>query len=186
MVFFPCGFFNQAPLSFLFFVLVGNITLTRLSIRTGEWQIFVPFISAFAVMLSVLTSNINLGIRHILLIYPLLAIVAGYGAKFLLSYHKNRISIQILCVILLTCYLFSTSLSHPDCIAYFNELAVASPEKFRVDSDLEWGQVLNRQGIEASRLKIKKLFLAYFGSADPKKFNLPTFNVLKRHQQAKG
>ena len=137
-------------------------------------------------MLSVLPSNINLGIRHILLVYPLLAIVAGYGVTLLLPFQRTRFGKLIPCVILLIWYLISTSLSHPDYIAYFNELTITSPERFRVDSDLDWGQDLNRLSIEAKRREIRNLSLAYFGSADPNKFNLPTFKILKRHQTTEG
>jgi hypothetical protein len=38
----------------------------------------------------------------------------------------------------------SSALSHPDYIAYFNELAGDRPEKIIVDSDLDWGQDMKR------------------------------------------
>jgi hypothetical protein len=38
----------------------------------------------------------------------------------------------------------SSLLSHPDYLAYFNELAGSEPEKILVDSDLDWGQDLKR------------------------------------------
>jgi hypothetical protein len=34
--------------------------------------------------------------------------------------------------------------SHPDYLAYFNELGGSQPEKILVDSDLDWGQDLKR------------------------------------------
>ena len=36
--------------------------------------------------------------------------------------------------------------SHPDYIPYFNELAGGHPENILVDSDLDWGQDMNRLG----------------------------------------
>jgi hypothetical protein len=38
----------------------------------------------------------------------------------------------------------SSLFSHPDYLAYFNELAGSEPEKILVDSDLDWGQDLKR------------------------------------------
>jgi hypothetical protein len=35
-------------------------------------------------------------------------------------------------------------LSHPDYLAYFNELGGSEPENILVDSDLDWGQDLKR------------------------------------------
>jgi hypothetical protein len=35
-------------------------------------------------------------------------------------------------------------LSHPDYLPYFNMLAGGDPEKIAVDSDLDWGQDINR------------------------------------------
>jgi hypothetical protein len=184
--FFPIVFFIKTPLSFLLFVAIGSIALTSKFIRTRKWQFFVPFISAITIMLSVLPANINLGIRHILVVYPLLAIVAGYGATFLLNFQKQRLAGRILFVIFISWYIFSTSFSHPDYIAYFNELADSSPEKIRNDSDLDWGQDLKRLSIELKRRNIKKLSLGYFGSSDPNKFNLPPFTTLRRHQSTTG
>jgi hypothetical protein len=46
---------------------------------------------------------------------------------------------------LLLVWLAGSSLwSHPDYLAYFNELGGSQPEKILVDSDLDWGQDLKR------------------------------------------
>ena len=184
--FFPLVFLIKTPLSFLFFVLVGSIRLAFKSIRTKDWQYFIPILTAVGIMLSVMPANINLGIRYILIVYPLLAVIAGYGATYLLKVQKWPIIMRTIFAILLAWYIFSTSFSHPDYIAYFNEIAVESPERFRGDSDLDWGQDLQRLSIELKNRNIKEFSLAYFGSADPNKFNLPPFTSLKRHESTTG
>jgi 4-amino-4-deoxy-L-arabinose transferase-like glycosyltransferase len=184
--FFPVVFLIKTPLGFLVFAAIGSIVSAIKSIRMKRWQFFVPLLSATAIMISVMPANLNLGVRYILIVYPLLAIVGGYGAAYLLKLQKLRIIGRVIFVIFLTWFIFSSSFSHPDYIAYFNELAARSPERFRNDSDLDWGQDLKRLSIELKHRNVKKLKLAYFGSADPEKFNLPPFTTLNRHQTTTG
>jgi hypothetical protein len=91
-----------------------------------------------------MTSNINIGQRHILPVYPFLTMVAGYGAFHLWSGVRQKRIGQGLLIGLLLWYLGSTALAHPDYLAYFNELAGDHPENILVDSNLDWGQDIYR------------------------------------------
>ena len=56
----------------------------------------------------------------------------------------------------------------PDYIAYFNELAPGPPERYLIDSDLDWGQDLGRLADTLKARGIREVALAYNGSADPR------------------
>ena len=69
--------------------------------------------------------------------------------------------------------LISSLRSHPDYLAYFNELAGTEPENILVDSDLDWGQDLKRLSGKLKELGVKQIYLDYYGVADLPRHNLP-------------
>jgi tetratricopeptide (TPR) repeat protein len=65
-------------------------------------------------------------------------------------------------------YVFSTVSIFPSYLAYFNE--IVGPERgyhYLADSNLDWGQDLKRLKVFMDQRDIKKLYLSYFGTADP-------------------
>jgi len=47
-------------------------------------------------------------------------------------------------VLLIAWQIVSGDLAHPDYLAYTNEITGSHPERFLADSDLDWGQDMNR------------------------------------------
>jgi len=60
----------------------------------------------------------------------------------------------------------SSILSHPDYLAYFNALAGDAPENILVDSDLDWGQDMNRLGDRLRRAGAEWVMFTQFAMAD--------------------
>ena len=89
-------------------------------------------------------SHINIGVRHILPIYPLLAIIGGVGACRFWEDMKPKYAAASIIILLLAWQLLSSVRAHPDYLAYFNEFAGSHPERILLDSDLDWGQDLLR------------------------------------------
>jgi hypothetical protein len=58
----------------------------------------------------------------------------------------------------------SSLLSHPDYLAYFNELAGSEPEKILVDSDLDWGQDAKRLSQRLHEVGASEVYLALFAN----------------------
>jgi 4-amino-4-deoxy-L-arabinose transferase-like glycosyltransferase len=96
-----------------------------------------PPLMACVIMAIAMATPINIGVRHILPIYVPLAILAGSGAQELWQRGRNaRIAVAALCV-----WMFiGTSISHPDYIPWFNELALGHGERILSDSNFDWGQ----------------------------------------------
>jgi tetratricopeptide (TPR) repeat protein len=63
---------------------------------------------------------------------------------------------------------------HPDEIAYANEAAGGPRKLWRLltDSNVDWGQDLPALSDEVGRHPLRRLYLAYFGSADPAAYGL--------------
>lgn len=183
--FFPVVLAVKSPLPFMLFTIIG---IGLLFFRRQTWSIFflAPVYTAAAILLVSMWSNINIGVRHILPIYPFLAVIAGVGAAGLWNQKCSRWAGRGIVIVLLLWQAISLVRIHPDYIAYFNEFAERTPEKVVVDSDLDWGQDLQRLSDTLRRLNVQELSIAYFGSADLKQHGLPSTRRLEPFQPVSG
>jgi 4-amino-4-deoxy-L-arabinose transferase-like glycosyltransferase len=143
--YYPVILMFKSPLPFLALLLIGILPNGRRphpDVR-GVW---LPLAFSLGILLFSLTSQINIGVRHVLSVYIGFSIVTASGAVRLLNWErKTRVAHWILGGLLL--WSAATSLtSHPDYLAYFNALAGSEPERIAVDSDLDWGQDIKRLG----------------------------------------
>jgi hypothetical protein len=129
--YFPVVFFFKTPLPFLLLSLAGIAALIRRRTPDAVALALMPV----ALMLSVLDSRINIGVRHILPIYPLLCVAAAAGAAAL----RRPVA-----AVALAWLFIGTAVGHPDYLAWFNEAAGPHPERIAVDSNLDWGQDMLR------------------------------------------
>jgi hypothetical protein len=151
--------------------------------RRDSWGLAPAVIVLVVLVFASAFSRINIGIRHILIVYPFLALGGAYltvRAWQALARLRARRTAQALRALLigLTAWQLSTLwTAYPDYLPYFNE-AVAHPAQVLVDSDLDWGQDLKRLEQSAQRLGIRRLSLAYRGTADLSREPLPPFVIL--------
>jgi hypothetical protein len=108
--YFPVVFFFKTPLPLQLLAIAG--TIVSLMRRRAVELALMPL----ALMLSVLGSSINIGVRHILPIYPLLAVVAAIGCAALWS--RSRAAAALLVAWLVV----GSVLAHPNYLVWFNEL----------------------------------------------------------------
>jgi hypothetical protein len=75
----------------------------------------------------------------------------------------------------------------PDFLSYFNEPSRKYAADIVVDSDLDWGQDLNRLSAALAHYPAgTPVFLAYQGTADLSHFALPPWQPVPRGVEAKG
>ena len=184
--FFPVALLVKTPIAFLILAVIGGAALIRGAWRRNDYRWVAPLVAAIAVLLVVLPSNLNYGVRHILPIYPLLAIVAGVGVATLWDLGPFPRLGRVAAVVLLLWQLISSTRAHPDYLAYFNHFAGSHPEEILVDSDLDWGQDLLRLSETVRARKIDELTLGYFGTAEPSQHQLPPLKRLDPCQPATG
>ena len=100
-----------------------------------------PMAFAAGIILFALTSRINIGVRHILPVYTAFAVLAGVG---LARAFESRRWVAMVGALLLGWQVVESIRIHPDYLAYTNQLAGSRPERVLADSDLDWGQDMNR------------------------------------------
>ena len=117
------------------------------------------------------SSGMQLGIRYVLPAIPLLLLfVSEIAAKW--SWPQTRLRPLAVGVLLL---IFDPRHSHPEYLAYFNELAggVEGGRYHLLDSNLDWGQDLHDlQRFVAEHPEVEPLSLAYFGTLPPESLGL--------------
>jgi hypothetical protein len=137
-----------------------------------------PRVAAGAILATAMAANINVGLRHILAVYPMLAIAAGLGILRLWHWRPRRRIGPLLAIGLAGWLVLESLLAHPDYLPYFNQLAGDHPEEVLVDSDLDWGQDLYRLADTLRARRIARVALAYHGKVDLSRQGLPPFTEL--------
>lgn len=151
---------------------------TLIAFALGIRKRTAPLVAAFFLILGVaMLSRISIGVRHVLPLYPLLAIVAAYGVMQL----RRPVAVAVLAA-----QVAAFALAHPDHLAYFNFTAGRDPSRILLDSNLDWGQDLLRLEKACAKHRIPALHLAYFGSADLRRHRLPPLARLEPFTPAAG
>ncbi|MGZ8868023.1 MAG: glycosyltransferase family 39 protein [Thermoanaerobaculia bacterium] len=150
--YFPVVFFFKSTIAFFVLSVVG----VMLCIRARATPVA---LAPLLMLVPAMASSINIGVRHILPLYPFLAICAGYAIARIWAWRRA------VAVALLAWHFVAGGIAHPDYLAYFNETAVRA-ERIALDSNLDWGQDLGRLADVVSRENIPHLFMAYFGRAE--------------------
>jgi len=142
---------------------------------------------AFVVLLMFCSfySHINIGVRHVFVLYPLLCIVAAALAGQLWNrFETTSVRLAISALVLLQVSTLVTS--YPDYLPYFHALAGDHPEQILIDSDLDWGQDLKRLERRLNQMEIRKFGFVYRGSADVIGEHLPGVWMVQPFNPATG
>lgn len=171
--YFPVVFAVKTPLPTLLFSLAA-IGRTIFDTRNFSPRIFllIPVIVYFALAVG---SGLNIGMRHILPVYPFLFILIG-GIAAELWRAESRLQRGGL-ILLGGYYLFSSLGIYPNYFAFFNELVGGPKNGHRVllDSNLDWGQDLKGLKRWMADNGVKKIHFLYFGKADPQYYGIDAF-----------
>lgn len=121
-----------------------------------------------------ISGNLNLGIRHLLPIMPLVFILVARQAVRLYDYLKTRLAKTLMRISfggLLLWYLAANLITFPSYVAYFNEFigGPGSASKYVTDSSVDWGQDLRRLvSYVKAHPEIDQIAVDYFGGGDPR------------------
>jgi len=184
--FFPVAIAVKTPLPFLLLAGAGLIAAVRAYSGPDRRRRLEPAAVALAMLVVCLPSRINIGLRHVLPMYPFLAMVAGTGVVALWRAPRAPSAARVLAVLLLGWQLAGSARAHPDYLAWFNELAGRHPERILVDSDLDDGQDLARLSDTLRARRIPNIWLAYAGSATVAEHGLPPVRWLEPHRPVSG
>jgi hypothetical protein len=176
--------------------LLLGIPIAAPRLRSGDWRQAIPILFAVSVLASCMVARINIGVRHILPIFPLFAMIAAQAVVScvprpdsgpLQPGGSSFLKIRSLIIGVLTVGLIVESAwAHPDYAASFNILAGKHPERILVNADLDGGQDLKRLSDRVRILKVDRLKLAYFGTADITRMGLPPIEELNPRDPVSG
>ncbi len=184
--YFPVAIAVKTPLAFLVLAAIGAAGTARFARETRDWRWLAPPAAAAAMILSVLPSRLDLGIRYILPVYPLLSITASLGVVRLWLPRRLAAAGRAVAVLLVAWQIRSCARAHPEYVADFNEIAGDHPERFLNDSNLDWGQDLLRLAEELRRRHAVSVSLCYFGNADFRRHGLPNPRRLAPNERPTG
>ena len=184
--YFPVALAVKTPIPLLLLATLGAGDVFRVLRDRRDWAAAVPLIATLAMLGVAMSVRVDLGVRLVLPLYPLLAIVASRGALTLWE-QARRITARAALAGLIAWSVVGAARSHPDYLAYFNVLAGAHPERILVDSNLDWGQDLYRlrDSIVARGIR-DSIRVAYFGTADLAAAGVPNARLLGLHERASG
>ncbi len=148
----------------------------------NDAALLIPAVGYFAIAL---TSEINLGYRHLLPVLPFTAVFIAHAfaaTRSILTHHASRVThhgLRITFYITLTLLALIALWIHPHYLSYFNLLAGGPDNGWRylVDSNLDWGQDLNKLKAWMDENDVEQVWLSYFGEARPEYYGI-TYNGL--------
>ena len=155
------------------------LLLAALGIAVRPRHAVGPLLAISVILGAALLSNLNIGVRHVLPVYPLLAILGGASVT------AGRRPARVAALLLLGWQAAESVRAHPDYLAYFNQIARGREERFLLDSNLDWGQDLARLGRHLRDRGIQEVYLRYFGTAQPAKMGIRS-KPLPPHQPVQG
>lgn len=168
----------KTPLPLLLLGAAGLALLAQAGIRQRDWRLLMPGACFTAILLFCCAySRINIGVRHVLVLYPFLAAGAAY-ATMRAWQARHRLSARTIIAALITWQSATLWTSYPDYLPYFNELAAHRPEAVLIDSDLDWGQDMRRLEQELNRRHVRTFSFAFRGTSDWIREDLPPFTYL--------
>jgi hypothetical protein len=183
LYYFPALYLFKIPLAFhiLFLMVLGGIFWKiKKPIKEKSFCFWIKnnfIITAFLIWVSLywtaaLVGNLNIGIRHLLPIFPFVYILVIWGLVRLISSANSpafKKYIVISASVLFVWYIGSSLSTFPHYIPYYNELAGGTNKgyKIAVDSNYDWGQDFYRLLNFIEEKEINEIHLDYFGGEDP-------------------
>ena len=156
---YPAGRWFYFPVVFAIKASVMLLVLVPFALKSRRALLLVPPLLFLALSMR---AGLNIGVRHILAIWPFLIVA---GAAGIWSLAQNRRSAQIILGALLAFHALSAAATAPSYLAFANELwggTNASHRWFR-DSNVEWGQNLKLTREWLARDGVTQCWFASYG-----------------------
>lgn len=155
---------------------VGVLLFGRTACASGFDEFAVLVVPAFVVFVMSVFTNINLGLRYVLPIFPYLYIATGKLAPWVacLALPRLRRIAATLVGLGLGLSVAACIAIHPSYLAYFNQVS-GGPDHgaaHLIDSNIDWGQdLVGLRDWLRTNAPGERVGLAYFGQINPRIFN---------------
>ena len=157
--YYPVAIFVKTPVALLL-LLASAVVMALRRIRRSSFAETAPLIAASVYLACAITSKADIGIRHALPIYPLLAVVAG------IEYGRSKLPIRLMGWLFAGWLAVVAFVARPDYLAYFSEF-VGGPshgQNYLLDSNFDWGQGGKRLKEWMAKNHVARVYLDYFGT----------------------
>ena len=159
--FFPTTILTKVPPGGLFLLILGLGCLRLARPIPREVKLYLGFSALYLVV--AMSSSVNLGVRHILPLFPCLFAFVGWSlwttARLLEGNLQRVLQITVACALI--SMVFSCALAWPGYLSYFN--GFAGKEPVLLDSNRDWGTDLFRLKLVAEEEGWDQLYTLYFG-----------------------
>lgn len=162
--YFIVAFVVKTPIPFMIFLAAALFFMDKEKRCIAKETVFL-LVPAILYFVAFMLNNINIGVRHILPVYPFIFVFAATEITTQLTKHKSKILISItaLCIAWSIIAIFFIT---PHYLAYFNEF-VGGPDngaKVLLDSNIDWSQDISRleKWLKQNNLKEDPQYYAIF------------------------
>jgi hypothetical protein len=182
------GWWYYFPLVMLFktpaATLIGLIAAMTVTIRkltrksiASFWPVIAWGLTPGFYFLVAITSNVNVGVRHILPVYPFLFILLGVAAAA--AWKSAKRAARWIITFLTIALAAESAFAFPNFIPFFNVFAGGSRGGLRLlgESNIDWGQDLPALAAWQRAHPDRPIYLLYWGSADPRYYGLHYVNL---------
>jgi len=171
--YFPIAFLIKSTVGFLMLLVLSLGAIVARRFKRGREIVFLIVPTAFYLIVA-LTVGMNIGVRHILVVYLFLSVLMGGAAWALINQSRKWIYVIALCLLL---HGLSSLRTFPNYIAYANEFwgGPSKTYKYLTDSNSDWGQQLKSIKQYIDQHGIKDCWFVYFaaGVAEPEYYGIP-------------
>ena len=173
--YFPAAFVIKSTLGFLLLLILaaGARGLRRMEARR---EVFFLAIPPLVWMAAAMSSKLNIGVRHILPVYPFLIVLAGAAAWMLMRQSKP---LAVAVCVLLAWHAGSSLMAFPNYLPYSNEAFGGATNTYKrlSDSNVGWQGGLKALSAYIEARHISKCWFAYDGTVDPSYYHIPCVNL---------
>jgi len=183
--FLPIAFLIKTPLPLLLLTAMALASMCaqrRMHDAECFWLIFLSIL----LLLFIFLSEVNVAVRYLLPIYPLLFVLAGRA--WLASEAMGK-SAKVGALALALWFVVGSASVYPNYLAYFNEIigGPASGHKYLVGTNLDLGQDLPGLARYMRDTNTESIKLGYYGSADASHYGieyeyLPSVGLAPKNQ----
>ena len=178
--YFPIAMAVKTPLATLVaFVIASVYWISHRGSSPQWWNVFSLLLLPILYLAVAMSSHLNLGIRHVLPVYPFLFIFLGITAAH--GLRRFRRPATVLVSLLLLGLVCETYCAYPDYIPFFNIAAGGWQNGPRIlgASNVDWGQDLPALAEWQRERPQYQLFLNYSGSAEPRYYGIHYVNLAR-------
>lgn len=193
--YFLVTFLIKTPIPVLILIVLAAYLLLRkrIEFKFDHWLLIVPVVFYFYMSIR---GSLNIGYRHLLPTLPFFFIYVSQVANWAVFDKLKEWWVKVksksvlilkpaILVLLGVWYMLGSLLIYPSYMSYFNEfVGPKNAYKYLVDSNLDWGQDLNRLALFVKEREIKEIKVDYFGGGVPEiniKDQNPETNVIEWH-----